>query len=64
MAGGGRGLKRRPTVPWRWGVRRCVGEVGGPRATAMTLVLPKKSLEVSLWGFVWDRGEEGIPAIG
>lgn len=50
MEGGGRGEKMRPTEPWREGVREEVpgeGSVEGvrPRATAITFVLPKKSLQ-------------------
>lgn len=44
-----REVKRRPTAPVRWGVRRFMfvaQAVSGvrPRATAITLVLPKKIL--------------------
>lgn len=50
MEVGGRGEKSKPTVEWRRGVRAEVdgrGSVAGvrPRATAITFVLPKNSLE-------------------
>ena len=49
MSEGERGVKRRPIVPARCGVRRCVFGAGSvtavwPRAAAITFVLPKKSL--------------------
>lgn len=49
MSATGRFVKRRPTFPWRWGVRRWVfswwdSEGVVPRALAITFVLPKKSL--------------------
>ena len=61
MEGGGRGEKRRPTAPRRCGVRReRLGwdSVEGvrPRATAMTFVLPKKSLFLG--------GEGGVVRVG